>query len=247
MRTTIARTATRKIAAVEAAVVSATVYDQRTGETLSSTFEAALETLREYDFARLYDNGNGTWTVYVHSNLWFHLYSQAALDRIAAEQAERNRQLAARVAAAPMFPAMTREQRQARTIARTTSIHDLGRSNAVTVTRTRKAIGTQIAEACEALGIELGHGEHQGVPSYVVYGEHYSAGQLADLVLQGGFDGSYGKSETRVREDSPLRPAAVARRLLLSELPESYTADEVDEMTDDEALIAAVSSGVLQG
>lgn len=244
---TIARTATRKIAAVEAAVVSVRVYDQRTGEMTPSTVEAALKTLRTYDFARLHDNENGTWTVGVHSNLWFELRSQAALDRIAAEQAARDEKRAARLAGLPAIPTESREQRQARVIRSTTSIHDLGRLGTATVTQTRKAIGTQIAEACEALGIELGHGEHQGVPTYVVHGEHYSAGQLANLVLAGGFDGSYGQSETIVREDSPLRPAAVARRNLLDMLPDSYTAEEVAEMSDAEALIAAVSSGALQG
>lgn len=75
---------------------------------------------------------------------------------------------------------------------------------AVTVTRTRVAVGTQIAEACAALGIELGHGTDKGLPRYVVQGEKYTTRDLADLVLAGGFDGAYGRAETVVREDSPL-------------------------------------------
>lgn len=41
--------------------------------------------------------------------------------------------------------------------------------------------------------------------------------------------------------------AQVARHKLLAELPESYTADEVSKMSDDEAINTAVSCGLLEG
>lgn len=312
---TIARTATRKIAAIKATIVSVTFYDQRDGGTKPTTLDAAFRALHESDFARLVDNENGTFNVNVHSNLWFVLYTQAALDRITAEKTAREQQRATRTAGMPAIRTETREQRRNRIMASTTSIHDLGRTTAAvtgqeiervnadelrvgdvlvdhqhsavsskekqpdgtvvvvagverwefprpdtkvsilprattattTVTCTRKAMGTQIAEACETLGIALDHSHSRGISYYVVHGQLYTASELADLVLENGFTGSFGAKETRVRLDSPVRPAAVARRKLVEDLPESYTAEEVAEMSDDEAIIAAVSSKLMTG
>jgi hypothetical protein len=41
--------------------------------------------------------------------------------------------------------------------------------------------------------------------------------------------------------------AVIARHKLVAELPESYTADEVSAMSDNEAISAAVSCGLLEG
>lgn len=77
---------------------------------------------------------------------------------------------------------------------------------AVTVTRPRVSIATQIAEACTALGIELGNEGVAGEARYIVNGRKYRVVELADLVLEGGFEGAYGRAETIVRQGSPLKP-----------------------------------------
>lgn len=161
---TIARTATRKIAAIAATITAVKVYDQATGNFQPSTIDAAFATLRNNKNARLVDMENGTYQVNVHSNHWYVLDTKPAAE------------VKQTAAVAPV----------------------------VTVTRTRVAIGTQIAEACAALGIELGHDTDKGLPCYVVNGEKYTAGELADLVLAGGFDAAYGRATTVVRDDSPL-------------------------------------------
>lgn len=70
---TIARNRTKKIAEIKAATTSVVRYDQSSGNMVPSTADAALDTLTRFDFARLKDNENGTYTVTVHSNLWYEL------------------------------------------------------------------------------------------------------------------------------------------------------------------------------
>jgi hypothetical protein len=74
------------------------------------------------------------------------------------------------------------------------------------VTRTRVAIGTQIAEACAALDITFTFGTRHGLMVYVVNGEKFSAGEMADRVLEGGFAAAYGASETRPVATNPFTP-----------------------------------------
>lgn len=331
---TIPRNHTKKIAAIKATIVKVEFYDQHAGVLKPTTLEAAFEDLYRYDFSKLYVNDEGTkYTVHVHSNLWYYLHTQAALDnatakteaadtrgaRMAARRSDSQQQRDARTAAhrqqwqdaanaldqrpadepAPItvtrtrmaIATPTREQRNAATIARTTSIHDLGKpatvpartlhvrdrrdnllyvfegiegwavwlsdpadatrhaewvtlgefrkyfeascengnnhlietcpgcgtedaegnqveepipAPAVTVTRTRMAIGDQISQACTALGIKLGHGWNKGTATFLVKGRDYTAGELADLVLEGGFGANYGGNEVRVNWDSSL-------------------------------------------
>lgn len=70
---TIARTATRKIAAIAATVTAVKVYDQSVGDFRPSTIDAAFTTLRNNKNARLVDMENGTYNVNVHSNWWYVL------------------------------------------------------------------------------------------------------------------------------------------------------------------------------
>jgi hypothetical protein len=64
----------------------------------------------------------------------------------------------------------------------------------VTVTRTRRAIGTQLAEYFEANGIDAPLVTHLGAQAYLIDGEHFTAGQAADRYLPGGFAGSFGRA-----------------------------------------------------
>lgn len=261
---TIRRNSTRIIAEIKKSIVSVVFYDQNGGSLKPTTLDAAMDDLYRFDFSKLYDQGNGKYTVHVHSNLWYHLYTQAHLDQAAADQAAREQRAAAHPK--PVRPS-TREERHARLMASTVSIHDLDKPEAdrnvpqrgvpalglsidkapVTVVRTRMAIGDQIAQACEALGIKLGHGWSKGTSCYVVDGKNYTAGELADLVLEGGFEANYGGNKVRVRADSPLRPAERARRALIENLSELYDAEDVAAMSDDEAIREAVSAAVMEG
>lgn len=73
---TIRRNAHRKIAAIAKATMLTRSYS------LSNDFvgvpvavEVAITYLETYDFARLTDHENGKYTVHVHSNQWFYLYT----------------------------------------------------------------------------------------------------------------------------------------------------------------------------
>lgn len=205
---TIPRNHSRKIEAIKNTIVLTTSHR------LDNNFEAtpvdqayAWMSLFEYK-GKLTDDGDGRYTIHIHSNFWYRLYTadRVEADRKATEaRAAELRQRAATTPPLPQGP--TREQRQARILARTVSIHDLGKAAptpAVTVTRTRMAIGTQLAEACAALGIELGHANgYKGTQVYVINGRDYTAGQLADLVLIGGLDAAFGGYETRPVEVAP--------------------------------------------
>lgn len=183
---TIARTATRKIAAIAATVTGVKVYDQATGNFQPSTVDAAFTTLRDNKNARLVDMENGTYQVNVHSNYWYVLTTAPVAE---------DEQPAAEVTPATGTGSLAAAS--ARTVA------------GVRAVRTRVAIGTQIAEACAVLGIEMRQGYAGGAAYYEVAGTSYTAGALADLVLEGGFDAAYGRAETIVRQDSPLKSAPV--------------------------------------
>jgi hypothetical protein len=72
--TTIRRNATRKIAAIRNAARTVKRYDLAGGfHGEDTTADAAFSQLAEYDFARLRDNGDGTYVVAVHSNLWYEI------------------------------------------------------------------------------------------------------------------------------------------------------------------------------
>ena len=71
---TIARNRAKKIAEIKSAVTRTRIYTLDNGFSgQDSTVDAAFDTLNRYDFARLRDNENGTYTVTVHSNLWYEL------------------------------------------------------------------------------------------------------------------------------------------------------------------------------
>lgn len=76
--TTISRRATRKIAAIKAAVTRTVVYR------LDNDFvpaevpaQAAWDALATFTFARLLDREDGTYQVSVHGNLWYVLHTEA--------------------------------------------------------------------------------------------------------------------------------------------------------------------------
>ena len=62
----------------------------------------------------------------------------------------------------------------------------------VQVTRTRQAIGTQLAAFWAAAGYTWDLTTRHGLQAYAVEGDALTAGQAADRYLPGGFDGSYG-------------------------------------------------------
>lgn len=230
---TIARNHKNKIAAARALVVKAVLKDLGTNfEGVDVDIDAAFAAHQDPNAhgAKLYDNEDGTYTIHIHSNRWFKLYTQDALDRLAAEQVKREArsaaELAQRTEAARTtrlgghrvditavaergrdLVAQRREQRNAATLARTTSIHDLGKP-AVTVTRTRLAVNTQVKEACAALGIQADYFVSATASGYTVPGHgDFTLGQLADLVLVGGFDAAFGANETRPVEVNPFAGA----------------------------------------
>lgn len=273
---TIRRNAHRKIATIALTIVKVRMYDQvrggtvdlTEGTTAASVVTSAFAYLADASYgAKLYDNEDGSYTLHVHSNLYFYLYTQAYLDAVAADKAAREKKQAvqrqqwqnaanaldelpatepAPITATPIIceygndhqvetclgcgtedeygnqieetPAKTRKKIEALD-------NELRRDDlngglraafateraklvapAVTMTRTRMAIGDQISQACTALGIKLGHGWNNGTATFLVDGRDYTAGELADLVLEGGFGANYGGNEVRVNWDSSLVP-----------------------------------------
>jgi len=120
---TIARNATRKIAAIKNAIVAVTVRDEYTGKNNPVSVDAAFAALTES--AKLYDNLDGSYMIWVHSNLQYRIYTQDALDRMAAEQAQIACNTASAKAQFPVSGVSTRAERHARIMASTTSIHGL--------------------------------------------------------------------------------------------------------------------------
>lgn len=105
---TIARNSSKKIAAIKATIVKATVHSLAGNfESVEVPVDAALAAHQGADHARLYDNEDGTYTVHIHSNLWYKMFTQEALDIRAARAAERAARNAARLAQAPAAPART--------------------------------------------------------------------------------------------------------------------------------------------
>jgi hypothetical protein len=73
---TIRRNAARKIAALAEATMQARAYD------LGNDFhpapvpvETAMTNLAAFDFAKLYDYADGSYTIHVHSNKWYRLFT----------------------------------------------------------------------------------------------------------------------------------------------------------------------------
>lgn len=76
---TVARHATRKIAAIKETVVLARSYslsNDFTGVEVDAAI--AWEVLETTSYARLVDNENGTYNVNVHGNRWYRLYTKRA-------------------------------------------------------------------------------------------------------------------------------------------------------------------------
>lgn len=252
---TIARNHTRKIAAVRATIVKV-VADDRNDGPVAVTVDAALDAQQGYDDARLIDNEDGTYTVNVHGIRWYDLYTQAALDRIAAEQARRDaanatrREIATHVQRrSGTTPAQDRARRQADTLARTTSIHDLGKTaSAATVTRTRPAVNTQVKEACAALGIQADYFVSAKSAGYAVPGHgDFTLGELADLVLEGGFTAAFDANETRPVAVNPFVDRAPIAAELPDEDPARTTVAEIAVhalLTDDHAALDAAMVAV---
>ncbi|NUT90919.1 MAG: hypothetical protein HOY78_02700 [Saccharothrix sp.] len=84
MATTIRRNATRKIAAIKNAARTATRYSVGEAAMVPSTVEDAFSVLNAITSARLLDNGDGTFTVRVHSDTWFYVIDVRPTDEQAA-------------------------------------------------------------------------------------------------------------------------------------------------------------------
>lgn len=73
---TIRRNATRKIAALAEAVMQTRSYSLDNDFTpVPVPVETALTNLAAFDFAKLIDHENGKYTVHVHGNKWFYLFT----------------------------------------------------------------------------------------------------------------------------------------------------------------------------
>lgn len=226
---TIRRNAHRMIDAVKTSVVKVTYYDQRSGGMKPSTLEAAFADYARYDWSKLTDQGGGKYVIHVHSNLWFELFTEEAVQRIEKARAEFQRNLDNLRTQPPSDRGVTRVQHLMHRRVTDTPSTDVGETDprklamAATATRTRLAMGSQIAEACNALGVELGLGHEKGVGYYVVNGTRYNVKELADLVLEGGFDAGWDANEIRVNWDSPL----------ITAMPQQEAADALRELADE--------------
>jgi len=82
---TIARNATRKIAAIKDRVVLARSYSLSNDFTGVEVDAARVwEVLETTSYARLVDNENGTYNINVHGNRWYRLYTKRAADELKA-------------------------------------------------------------------------------------------------------------------------------------------------------------------
>lgn len=110
--------------------------------------------------------------------------------------------------------------------------------------RKRPGVAQQIAEACAQLGIVLEDGwQNPVVPRFIVDGRSYKAREIADLVLEGGLQAAWNATETRVRKDSPLKPApadAATPVLVFHDEPALKTVVD-DDLGPDEVWDSSVS------
>lgn len=75
---TIRRNATKKIAALATEVMATRLHELSGGFVGAPVpVTAAFDALATYDFAKLTDHENGKYTVHVHSNRWYYLYTAA--------------------------------------------------------------------------------------------------------------------------------------------------------------------------
>jgi len=73
---TIRRNATKKIAAIAKATLATRMYERRNDFVAAPVDTQVAMTYREsFDFATMTDHGNGKYTIHIHSNLWFYLYT----------------------------------------------------------------------------------------------------------------------------------------------------------------------------
>jgi hypothetical protein len=211
---TIARTATRKIAALKATIDHITMYDQNRGAMVPIVnTEGAWHDLATYDFARLVDNENGTYNINIHGNRWFVLHTEPVAAPVTdfvevGRQARRDGQHGAPalnpvvMAALDGIPVggggteiMLAFQKGYEEIvdAECAAILAADRPTpGVTVTRTRRSIATQLREFFAAHGIAWEIGQHQGRTAYIVAGEPLTPGEAADKYLPGGFAAAFG-------------------------------------------------------
>jgi hypothetical protein len=104
---TIRRNATKKIAAIATATMATRLHE------LSSDFaavpvpvEAAMTNLAAFDFAKLTDDGNGRYTVSVHSNKWYRLYTAEYFQNLGRAAYAKPNPIAAPAADAAMMKLM---------------------------------------------------------------------------------------------------------------------------------------------
>lgn len=75
---TIRRNATKKIAAIATTIIATRLHEL--GGDFAATpvpVTAAFDEFARYDFAKLTDHENGKYTVHIHGNRWFYLYTAA--------------------------------------------------------------------------------------------------------------------------------------------------------------------------
>lgn len=73
---TIPRSHTKRIAALTETLTVCNVFS-RNNDYVAASVEPAVawKALREFDFARLVDNGDGKFTIRLHGERWYELYA----------------------------------------------------------------------------------------------------------------------------------------------------------------------------
>ncbi|MEU7802640.1 UvrD-helicase domain-containing protein [Micromonospora arborensis] len=106
----------------------------------------------------------------------------------------------------------------------------VGAPLAVSITRTRMSIGSQIQEAANILGLPCEPRTIDGTLTYEIAGQRMSPGEAADYLLEGGAEGALGRAETLVHSDRLAeRSMAVSPQQQIREHPQNATAAPVTE------------------
>ncbi|WP_328384361.1 AAA family ATPase (plasmid) [Micromonospora zamorensis] len=96
---------------------------------------------------------------------------------------------------------------------------------AVSLTRTRMSIGSQIQEAANILGLPCEPRTVDGTLTYEIAGQRMSPGEAADYLLEGGIEGARGRAETLVHPDRLAeRSVAASPQQQIREHPQDRTA-----------------------
>lgn len=104
---TIRRNATKKIAALATEIMATRLHELGNGFAATPvSVTAAFDELARYDFAKLTDHENGKYTVHIHGNRWFYLYTAAWFQGLGRDAYAKPNPIAAPAADAAMTGAL---------------------------------------------------------------------------------------------------------------------------------------------